>query len=181
MGHYIHDAVSQQNIPSLWSDSSYPTAGRAFSNPAWSAVIQLTQTLSPNLLNVTSFVYNGSVINLTPTGIYTQPSGWGATSLFPQQQPSRQASGDRPWRPHGTNYSTKADHPWQRDAQQDYQERDDVSWTKGKHNFKFGGSFMRFTKSMGLQAEPQGTYVFVTPSFSGDAYINFLLGFASTY
>ena len=40
---------------------------------------------------------------------------------------------------------------------------------------------MRFTKNMGLQAEPQGTYVFSTPSFSGDAYVNFLLGFASTY
>ena len=179
MGHYIHDAVSQQNIPSLWSDSSYPTAGSAFSNPAWSAVIQLTQTLSPNLLNVTSFVYNGSIINLTPTGIYTQPSGWGATSLFPNNSPVAKLPEIDLGAPYGTNYSTSY-YPWQ-DAQQDYQERDDVSWTKGKHNFKFGGSFMRFTKNMGLQAEPQGTYVFGTPSFSGDAYVNFLLGFASTY
>ena len=82
MGHYIHDSVSQQNIPALWSDSSYPTAGSAFSNPAWSAVVQLTQTLSPTLLNVTSFVYNGSIINLTPTGISDKPDGWTATTYF---------------------------------------------------------------------------------------------------
>jgi Carboxypeptidase regulatory-like domain len=179
MGHYIHDAVSQQNIPSLWSDSSYPTAGSAFSNPAWSAVVQLAQTISPNLLNETSFIYNGSVINLSPTGIYAQPPGWSATSLFPNNSQINKLPEIDLGAPYGTNYSTSY-YPWQ-DAQQDYQERDDLSWTRGKHNFKFGGSFMRFTKNMGLQAEPQGTYVFSTPSFSGDAYVNFLLGFASSY
>jgi hypothetical protein len=179
MGHYIHDSVSQQNIPSLWSDSSYPTAGSAFSNPAWSAVIQLTQTLSPTLLNVTSFVYNGSIINLSPTGIYQQPAGWSATSLFPNNSQVSKLPEVDFGAPYGTNYSTNY-FPWQ-DAQQDYQGRDDLSWTKGKHNLKFGFSFMRFTKNMGLQAEPQGTYVFSTPSYSGDAYVNFLMGFASTY
>ena len=177
MGHYIHDSVEQQNVPALWSDSSYPTAGSAFSNPAWSAVVQLTQTLSPTLLNVTSFVYNGSIINLTPTGISDKPDGWTATTLFPGNSPKLPEIDLGS--PYGTNWSTNY-YPWQ-DAQQDYQARDDLSWTRGKHNMKFGFSFMRFTKNMGLQAEPQGTYGFSTPSFSGDAYVNFLLGFASTF
>lgn len=179
MGHYLHDAVSQQNIPPLWSDSSYPTVGSAFSNPAWSAVIQLTQTLSPNLLNETSFDYNGSIINLTPTGIYSKPAGWTATSYFPGNDALNRLPEIDLGSPYNTNWSSNY-YPWQ-DAQQDYQERDDLSWTKGKHNLKFGVSFMRFTKNMGLQAETQGTYGFSTPSFSGDAYVNFLLGDASTY
>ena len=101
----------------------------------------------------------------------------GPPPLISRKQP--ETAGDRSrcslWNELETSY-----YPWQ-DAQQDYQERDDLSWTRGKHNLKFGASFMRFTKNMGLQAEPQGTYVFSTPSFSGDAYVNFLMGFASTF
>ena len=63
----------------------------------------------------------------------------------------------------------------------DYQYRDDLSWTKGRHNLKFGVSYMRFIKNQGLQANTQGTYTFSTPSFSGDGYVNFLLGDASSY
>jgi Carboxypeptidase regulatory-like domain len=179
MGHYIHDAVSQQNVPALWSDSSYPTVGSAFANPAWSAVIQLTQTLSSTVLNTTSFDYNGSIITLKPTGIYSQPTGWTAQSYFPGNNDLNRLPEIDLGSPYNTNWSSGY-YPWQ-DSQQDYQERDDLFWTRGKHNFKFGVSFMHFTKNMGLQAETQGTYGFSTPSFSGDAYVNFLLGDASTY
>lgn len=179
MGHYIHDAVSQQNIPALWSDSSYPTVGSAFSNPAWSAVIQLTQTLSPTVLNETSFDYNGSIINLTPTGIYAQPPGWSAKGYFTGNNDLNRLPEIDLGSPYNTNWSSNY-FPWQ-DAQQDYQVRDDLSWTKGKHNLKFGASYMRFTKDMGLQSETQGTYGFSTPAFSGDSYVNFLLGLASSY
>lgn len=179
MGHYIHDGVSQQNIPALWSDSSYPTVGSAFANPAWSGVIQLTQVISPTLVNETSFDYNGSIIRLSPTGVYAEPAGWTATSYFPGNNALNRLPEVDLGSPYNTNWSSNY-YPWQ-DAQQDYQERDDLSWTKGKHDLKFGVSFMRFTKNMGLQAETQGTYGFSTPSFSGDAYINVLMGLASTY
>lgn len=179
MGHYVHDSVSQQNIPALWSDSSYPTVGSQFANPAWSAVIQLTQVISPALVNETSFDYNGSIITLAPTGVYAEPAGWTATSYFPGNNDLNRLPEIDLGSPYNTNWSSNY-YPWQ-DAQQDYQERDDLSWTHGKHNMKFGVSFMRFTKNMGLQAETQGTYGFSTPSYSGDAYVNFLLGMASTY
>ncbi len=80
--------------------------------------------------------------------------------------------------PLGTTWTTIY-WPW-RNAFLDYQLRDDVIWNKGKHSFKFGFSYMRVDKNQQLQADTQGDYSFGT-DFSGDSYLNFLLGFADSY
>jgi hypothetical protein len=180
MGHYMHDAVSQTYYPALWSDSSYPTVGTALLNPAWSSVIKLTQTISPTLLNETIFNYDGNKINLGPLGVYAQPEGWTAQSFFPaaNNAGSRMPEIDL-GAPYGTNWSANYV-PW-KNAAEDYQVRDDLSLTKGKHQLKFGFSYMRYTKNQQLQAETQGTYVFSPTAFSNDSYINFLLGDASSF
>ena len=67
MGHYPPRHPSLLNyFPPLWGNSSYPTVGTAMNNPSYSAVIRLTQTYSPNLLNETAFLYSGNKITLTP-------------------------------------------------------------------------------------------------------------------
>ena len=66
MGHYLHDTMAQNYFPPLWGNSSYPTVGTVMNNPSYSAVIKLTQTYSPNLLNETAFFYSGNKITLTP-------------------------------------------------------------------------------------------------------------------
>src|SRR5581483_3996119 len=83
MGHWIHDQMSQTYYPDMWSNDTYPTTGNVFDNPTWGTVIKLTQTISPTLLNETSFNVNGNSISITPAGIYTQPSGWTQTGYFP--------------------------------------------------------------------------------------------------
>ena len=70
--------------------------------------------------------------------------------------------------------------PW-RNSYLNYQPRDDVSWSKGNHQFKFGAAYMRNDKNQQQQADTQGDYTFSQSAYSGDAYANFLLGFASTY
>ena len=62
-----------------------------------------------------------------------------------------------------------------------YQTRDDLSWTRGRHSLKFGGAWMHFIKNQQLQSNTQGTYVFNASSFSGDSYINYLLGTAASF
>ena len=62
-----------------------------------------------------------------------------------------------------------------------FEYRDDLSWTKGKHQFKFGGGWLHDYKNQQLQANTQGTAVFNSSAFSGDSYINFLLGDASSF
>ena len=179
MGHYIHDQMSQTIYPDMWTNITYPTTGDVFGNPTWGTVIKLTQTISPTLLNETSLNVNGNSINITPAGIYAQPSGWTQTGYFPAANNllNRMPSVDL-GAPMGTNWTINY-WPW-KNAFLDYQPRDDFSWTKGKHQLKFGFAYMRSDKNQQQQADTQGDYTFGT-DFSGDSYVNFLLGLADSF
>jgi hypothetical protein len=180
MGHWIHDAMVQTIIPSEWSGDSYDTVGTVFANPSWASVIKLSQTLSPTILNETALNVNGNTINWTPTGITAQPAGWSAQPFAGfagnaalKELPQVGFSGNL-----GTQWTENYD-PW-RNAFLDYQVKDDLSWEKGKHGFKFGASYMRVDKNQNQQALVQGQYSFGS-DFSGDSYLNFLLGNADSF
>jgi len=185
MGHLLHEGVNVSFFPPLWSDSTYPTVGTAMGNPAWSSVIKLTQTISPNLLNETAFLYSGNKITLTPVagrgGSFVQPSGWTATSFFPlaNNEGSRLPEIDLQGKPLNTNWSSSY-YPW-KNGYEGFEYRDDLSWTKGLHQFKFGFSWLHDYKNQQLQYNTQGTAIFNSSAFSGDSYVNFLLGDASTF
>ena len=182
MGSYIHDQMSQTYFPPLWSGTTYTTVGNIFANPSWAAVVKLSQTISPTMLNEVCLCVNGNTISTTPQGIYAQPSGWSAGSFFTgnndlNRLPQVQFSGGQFNTTWGTNYW-----PWH-NSYLNYQLRDDFSWTKGRHGLKFGFSYMRSDKNQQQQADTQGDYTFNggTGVASQDPYINFLLGYASTY
>ncbi len=79
--------------------------------------------------------------------------------------------------------------PWINKAD-DYQIRDDVSWTKGAHQLKLGGSWALYKKIQDYFANTQGNFTFngtyTTPSAAqctpgpnqtcGSDYADFLLG-----
>jgi hypothetical protein len=179
MGHWIHDQMSQTIFPTMWSNDSYTTVGDVFKNPTWGTVIKLTQTLSPTVLNETALNVNGNTIDITPAGIFQQPSGWGAVGIFSgNNAQNRLPSIDFSGAPN-TNWTINY-WPW-RNSYLNYQIRDDVSWTKGQHAFRFGFGYMRNDKNQQQQADTQGDYTFADSAYSKDAYSNFLLGFASTY
>jgi hypothetical protein len=180
MGSWLHDTASQTIYPTMWSGDSYTTVGDVFSNPSWAAAVRLTQSISPTVLNETGFYVNGNTINVSPAGIYAQPSGWSATGFFNgNNAQSRLPQIGFSNGPINTTWSVIY-WPWH-NSYLDYQLRDDVSWTKGKHAMKLGFSFMREDKNQQQQADTEGDYGFNGANFSGDAYINFLLGFASSY
>ncbi|MFP5204256.1 MAG: carboxypeptidase regulatory-like domain-containing protein [Acidobacteriota bacterium] len=184
MGHYVHDAVTPTFFPPLWT-TSYPTVGTTMNNPSYSAVIKLTQTYSPNLLNETEFNYDGNKIFLTPIAgpgsSIALPTSWSATSFFPTNQnaghdmPAISLSGA----PFGASWN-ESYYPW-KNGFEGFQYRDDVSWTKGHHEIKFGGEFFHFYKNQQLQSNTQGTANFSSSNFTGDAYINALLGLSSSF
>ncbi|HEV2323661.1 MAG TPA: TonB-dependent receptor [Terracidiphilus sp.] len=184
MGHYVHDAVKPTFFPPLWT-GSFPTVGTTMNNPSYSAVIKLTQTYSPNLLNETSFNYDGNKIFLTPIpgagASIAQPSGWNASSFFPlsdnagKDMPAISLSGA----PFGASWS-ESYYPW-KNGYEGFQYRDDISWIKGHHQFKFGGEYFHFYKNQQLQADTQGQASFNSSNFTGDNYINAVLGLASSF
>jgi hypothetical protein len=185
MGHYLHDAMTKTFFPPLWGDSTYPTVGTLMGNPSYTAAIKLTQTYSPSLLNETAFFYSGNKISLTPIpgagDSFVQPSGWSATSYFPtannlmSRLPEIQLQGT----PLNVTWSPSY-YPW-KNGYEGFQYRDDLSWTRGHHQFKFGASWLHDYKNQQLQANTQGTAVFNSSTFSGDSYINFLLGMTANF
>ncbi|MGH9510736.1 MAG: carboxypeptidase regulatory-like domain-containing protein [Terriglobales bacterium] len=185
MGHYLHDAVSVGFFPPLWGNSTYPTVGTQMLNPSWSSTIKLTQTYSSTLLNETSFLFSGNTIHLSPVaGVgssFVQPSGWTASSLFPLSfnRESRMPEIDLRGTPINTTWSPSY-FPW-KNSYFGYETRDDLSWTHGKHQFKFGFSWLHDPKNQELQANTQGTATFSNNSFSHDGYVNFLLGDADSW
>jgi hypothetical protein len=185
MGHYLHDSMNKSFYPPLWGDSTYPTVGTAMTNPSYTVAIKLTQTYTPTLLNETAVLYSGNKITLTPQagsgGSYKLPSGWSAASFFPVAD---NAGNDMPeidlqGSPLNTNWS-ESYYPW-KNGYEGFEYRDDLSWTKGRHQFKFGFSLLHDYKNQQLQANTQGTAAFNSSAFSGDSYVNFLLGDASSF
>ena len=180
LGSYIHDQMSQTEYPDQWGSDTYTTVGEVFANPSWASVVKLSQTLSPTILNETALNVNGNTINITNAGTYTEPAGWSAGSFFQgnnagNRLPQVQFQGGPLTTTWGTNY-----YPWH-NSYLNYQLRDDLSWMKGKHAFKFGFSYMRGDKNQQLQADTQGDYTFSNGGAAQDAYVNFLLGFANSY
>ena len=186
MGHYLHDAMSKTFFPPLWGPGGdYPTVGTAMTNPSYTAVIKLTQTYTPNLLNETAFLYSGNKITLTPIAgagsSFLLPSGWTANSFFPVSDSAGKDMPEIDLQGSPLNQTwTESYYPW-KNGYEGFDYRDDLSWTRGRHQFKFGFGWLHDYKNQQLQANTQGTAAFNSSAFSGDSYINYLLGDASSF
>ena len=177
-GHWISEQISQTYGTTQWSGDNVPSIADVFGNPSYSAVIHTTYVISPTLLNEASFNYNGNRINIIPNNLVSAPSSFTFNRLFtgPNVQtriPSINLSGIT-----GSNYTSNWT-PWINKAD-DYQIRDDVSWTKGPHQLKFGFSWALYKKGQDAFANTQGNFTF-NGAFTGVDYADFLLGAAQQY
>ena len=157
-GHWISEQISQTYGTTQWSGDNVPTIADTFGNPSYSAVVHATYVISPTLLNETAFNYNGNRINIIPTGLISAPSGFTFNRLFTgpnasNRIPSIQLSGVT-----GSNYTANWT-PWVNKAD-DFQFRDDVSWTKGAHQLKFGFSWAIYKKGQDAFANTEGNFRF---------------------
>ncbi len=176
-GHWVDEAISQTYGTSLWNGDNVPTSQAVFGNPSYSGVVHATYSISPTLLNETAFNYNGNRISIVPTGIVARPSGFSVPELFPGNNLTR-----IPTIGLGGGESATFDigsWPWHNKAD-DYQVRDDLSWTKGNHQLKFGASWMLYTKIQDLFGNTQGNFNF-NGTYTGNGFADFLLGYANSY
>jgi len=177
-GHLIAEQIDQGYATPMWSGDNVPTIGNTFNNPTYSAVGHIIQTINPTLINEVAFNYNGNRINIILNGLYQQPSGLNIPRLFSgpnadNRIPMIDLTGST-----GTQYETQA-WPWANTANS-YQWRDDLSWTKGTHQLKFGFSFMWYTKIQELFGNTNGQYKF-NGTYTGNDFADFLLGFSNSY
>ncbi len=178
-GHWISDQSVQTYGTTQWSSDNVPTIGDTYNVPSYSAIVHLTEQIRPNLLNEIGFNYDGNRIHILPLGVYAQPAGFTVPQVFPNavnvdsRIPDINLSGTT-----NTHYTANW-LPWNNTAN-DYQIRDDLSWVRGSHQFKFGGGWALYKKVQDYFAETQGGFTF-NGSFSGNDFADFLLGDAQGY
>jgi len=184
-GHFVAEQVSQGFGISQWSGANVPTVGDTFGNPSYSGVIHATYVISPTLMNEVAFNYNGNRINIIPfagSGLASLaiPPGYDATNsrLFSgpnnlDRMPNVDLNGST-----GAHFEISS-WPWTNKAD-DYQIRDDISWTKGAHQLKFGASWAIYKKVQDLFGTTQGSFNY-DGTFTGNDFADMLLGTAKSY
>ncbi len=177
-GHFIDESeIVQTDVPARWAWVNLPTSSDTFGNPSYSAVAHLAETISPTLVNEIAFNYGGNRINISPLGVYdATKAGFTQNRLFSGKNdiiPSIFLTG-KTGAVFNQNWS-----PWDNTADS-YQIRDDVSWSKGSHQIKFGGSWLNFRKAQPLQDSPQGGFQF-SGNYTGYDFADYLLGLSSSY
>ncbi|HEV3512140.1 MAG TPA: TonB-dependent receptor [Candidatus Sulfotelmatobacter sp.] len=190
-GHLVAEQISQNYGNTMWSGDNVPTIGNTFGNPAYSAVVHLTHIINPTLLNEVAFNYDGNRIHILPQGLVSAPSGFQFNRLFSGPNASNRIPSINLNGITGADYTANWT-PWN-NAANDYQIRDDVSWTKGAHQLKFGFSWMLYKKVQSWFANTEGNFNF-NGSFTsptgcvgsstvscGYDFADYLLGYSQQY
>jgi hypothetical protein len=181
-GHWVSEQVAQDFGTTMWSGDNVPTIGNTFGNPSYSAVIHATATINQNLLNETAFNYNGNRIHILPKAAFgaslAYPSSYTPARIFGSPDPDNEMPTINLSNQTGTQYSPNWT-PWNNDANS-YQFRDDLSWVKGAHQFKFGADYMLYSKLQDFFASPEGNFGF-NGFFSNYDFADFLLGLSNSY
>ena len=181
-GSFVAESVAQNIATSMWSGDNVPSVGNTFGNPSYAGVLHTAYAISPNLVNEASFNYNGNRIHILPAGLVTAPAGFTYAPFFPHtgdgentltRIPSIQLNGST-----GTNYTVNW-MPWNNKADS-YQIRDDVSWSKGRHQLKIGFGWLLYKKTQDWFKNTQGNFQF-NGNFTGNDFADYLLGYASNY
>ncbi len=189
-GHWISDQSLQTFGTTMWSGDNMPSVGNTYGNPSYSATIHATYQIRPNLLNEVAFNYDGNRIHILPAGVYTAPSGFTFNRIFNSTNVDNRIPDVHLAGSTGSDYTANW-LPWNNSAD-DYQIRDDLSWVRGAHQFKFGGSFPIYKKVQDYFAETQGGFGFngsatqpagTCPANTqcGFDYADFILGDAQSY
>jgi len=177
-GHFVAEQIAQNFATTMWSGDNVPSVGNTFGNPSYAGVVHTAYTISPTLVNEISFNYNGNRIHILPLGLVSAPTDFTFNRFFTgpnvnDRIPSIQLGGST-----GANYTANWT-PWNNKADS-YQIRDDVSWTKGRHQFKMGGGWLLYKKVQDWFKNTQGGFNF-NGFFTGNDFADYLLGDAQSY
>jgi hypothetical protein len=177
-GHFVAEQISQNYGTTMWSGDNVPTISNTFGNPSYAGVVHTAYVISPTLINEVSFNYNGNRIAILPLGLVSAPSDFNFNRFFTgpnvdNRIPSINLNGGT-----GSQYTSNWT-PWNNVAN-DYQVRDDVSWTKGRHQLKMGGSWAWYGKVQDWFKNTQGNFNF-NGSYTGNDFADYLLGYGQGY
>ena len=177
-GHLVAEQVSQTYGTALFSPDNVPSVGTSFGNPAYAAVLHTVDVISPAVVNELAFNYNGNRVAFLPLGLVTAPSDFTFNRYFDGPNNDGRIPSILLLGATGSRYGSGVT-PWKNSAN-GYQVRDDVSWTRGRHQFRLGGSWMLFQKVQDWFQATQGRFIF-TGLYAGNDFADYLLGYATAY
>jgi len=174
---FIEDTTVQNFATTMWSGSSYPTAGTQFINPPKMYLGEWTASISPNTVNEFSYSYQKQPLNLNPTGTWQRPAGLSIPKLF-----SNNGDNKIPDLNFSSGFSASYQigiNPWFNVSNTHFL-RDNISIHHGAHTLTVGGIYMYFQKQQQLFGNSNGSFSF-NGSYTGNGFADFLLGHAYSY
>jgi hypothetical protein len=188
---YTQDAYQQMFVPSLWSYANFGTVKSRWTSPAKSAVLHLTQTIRPSILNefIMSISADVNTVNNfsgfdSPAGSIDKPSGFAARTIFPgnQAQPKLPGIAVGGGVPFNFGESTGFEFFFW-DPQPAV--KDNLVWTHGKHTTKFGFFWLHnqinTTTNIGYNTQGFLTFSDSAAVSTGNALADMFLGRIGQY
>jgi hypothetical protein len=186
---WTQDAWNTLAVPALWTGSSSDTIKTPFLGPGKSAVIHITHTFSPKLMNEFVASYSVDHISLyaqtgssSPDHSIDKPSDWTVGHLFSANAtnpllPSVYIGGGLAW-----GFGADAGNvPWF-NSNPIVDLKDNVAWMRGNHAVKFGIYSQDYHKNEQFGGETQGTFYFGnSPITTGNGLADMFLGQIASY
>lgn len=187
---YTDDAYNQTYIPSLWTSAQFGTVKSLMNIPSKNAVLNITKTFTPTLMNEFIASYSSDVWHVnsavgfdSPSGSILRPPGFAAKTIFPTgasgpDLPTITVSGG------GPSFDEDAGYPyWYWNSSPAL--KDNLAWIRGKHSLKFGAYFLlnRINEIDPYGGETQGGLTFSSSSAvtTGNALADMYLGQIGSY
>ncbi len=180
MAEYLDDRQVNGNATNTFLGSPYSTNHNPVTTNNQLAQIQLTQTLSPSMVNTTSIAMNNYVVSLAQIGITQQSQVPGFHEVLPfhgfLSDRLPQIGFAKGWAPLGVALQLPLNHA--SDLEDTFS--DDWSWLRGNHYIQAGLHVVLGTKRQANFNASNGQWFF-NGQFSGNPIADYLLGYASTF
>ena len=185
MGEYLDEHETYSYPYQAWTYSPFNTVGQRAVAPDKLAQIELTMSITPNMVNTASVSLNDLINSTFATGVAarSQLSGFSevlpfdgtpGTEMLPVISPSGGWSAAGPASSMSLTGSALAPAT---DWEMTYS--DDLSWLHANHYFDFGINVLRGGKSQKIFVDTNGTWGF-NSDFTNNAIADFLTGYAGS-
>jgi hypothetical protein len=188
---FTNDGWDQTVAPPLWSGSNYDSGVTNFNVPARAAVLHMTHSFKPNLMNefIMAFSDDPHVITdhsgpSSPAHSIDKPSSWTGANFFPAnatnpELPSVSICGGTA----GCYEEDLGNYVGKYNTNPITTYKDNLAYTRGRHTIKVGFYLEKYQKNEQFGFDTQGFYSFYpgTPISSGNALADMYLGNIGSY
>jgi hypothetical protein len=181
---FLNDSIPTEEPRGLFTNGALPGVHNTKTNsPGKTWVVRGTSTFSPTMYNEAGFTYSKG-------GIVSEPIGLAASANAPNVNvtlPFTSTLARVPTLVYTGGASSITSYGPYDNESNNYSVFDNLSWSRGNHNLKFGGIWNQYRKKENAASANAGSFTFAgTPAPAGtttfqQSWANFLLGNVSSF